>query len=215
LVNPSYELEPFLEFLVMRPRTAEARDGLLFNRKNPRRLQFEVEDLGRPCLYEIDIHEKYRVDRQILEDGSPDATTEVKAADVRMIARWASRRYDRPSFPTAFVDRLTKNIKKKLPKKMQKDGEDVMDVLVGSEDWGELAPGTPYRIVLYVLMGPEACEDARREQRGLSVVSEMRSLLAQCDGIEVEDANLANTAELSLNDYLHLHRWDFDFLTPE
>jgi hypothetical protein len=51
LVNPSYELEPFLEFLVMRPRTAEARDGRLFNRKNPRRLQFEAEDLGTPSAF--------------------------------------------------------------------------------------------------------------------------------------------------------------------
>ena len=215
LVNHSYELEPFVEFLVVRPQAAAARDGLLFNSKNPRKLQFEAEELGKLRLYEINIHEKYRAGRQILENGSPDTTTKVKATDVRMIARWASRRYDRPSFPTAFVDRLSKEIKSKLPKKMQKDGEDVVSVLIGAESWAELGPSKPYKIVLRVLMGPEACEDESRERRGLGIVSEMRALLAQCDGIEVEDANLASTTEISLFDYLHLRRWDFDFLTPE
>lgn len=215
LVNLSYELEPYVEFLVMRPHAAAARNGLLLNSKNPRRLQFEAEELGQLRLYEIDIHEKYRVDRQILENGSPDATIEIKATDVRMAARWAGRRYDRPSFPTAFNNRLTNELKSKLLKKMKKDGEDVVSVLVGAGSWEELDPGTPYRIVLRVLMGPEACEDERRERRGLSVVSEMRALLAKCDGIEVEDADLANTAEMTLNEYSHLLRWDFDFLTPE
>ncbi|MGA9564601.1 MAG: hypothetical protein WBS19_03670 [Candidatus Korobacteraceae bacterium] len=215
LVSASYELEPFFEFLAMRPQTAEARDGRLFNKKNPRRLQFEAEHLGKLRLYEVNVHERYRVDRKVLESGSPDITIKIKESDVRMIAKWMGRRYDRPSLPTAFINRLTTNVKNKLPKKMQKDGEDVLDVLVGSENWGELAPGTPYKIVFYVLMGPEACENEQREKRGLSVVSDMRALLAQCDGIEVEDANLANTAELTLNDYQHLRRWDFDFLTPE
>lgn len=215
LVNHSYVLEPFVEFLVIRPQAAAARDGLLFNGKNPRKLQFEAEELGKPRLYEINIHEKYRADRRVLEDGSPDTTIKVKATDVRMIARWASRRYDRPSFPTAFVNRLTKELKNKLPKKMQKDGEDVVSVLVGAESWEELDPRTPYKIVLRVLMNPEACEDERRETRGLSVVSEMRALLAKCDGIEVEDADLANTAEMTLKEHQHLRRWDFDFLTPE
>ncbi len=215
LVSLSYELEPFLEFLVLRPQTAKARDGRLFNKKNPRRLQFEAEYLGKSQLYEIDIHERYRVDRQLLEGGSPDVTIKIKASDVRMIAKWMGRRYDRPSFPTAFVNRLTTNVKNKLPKKMQKDGEDVLEVLVGSENWGELAQGTPYKLVLYVLMSPEACENEQREKRGLSVLSDIRALLAQCDGIEVEDANLANAAEMTLNDYVHLRRWDFDFLTPE
>lgn len=199
----------------MRPQKAVARDGRLFNSKNPRRLQFEAEELGKPRLYEINIHEKYRVDRQVLEGRSPDTTITIKANDVRTAATWAGRRYYRPSFPTAFVNRLTKELKNKLPKKMQKDGEDVESVLVGAESWEELDASTPYKIVLRVLMGPEACEDERRETRGLSVVSEMRALLAKCDGIEVEDADLVNTADMTLREYLRLRRWDFDFLTPE
>jgi len=40
LVNLSYEAEPFVELFVARPRAAENRDDLLFNGKNPRKLQF-------------------------------------------------------------------------------------------------------------------------------------------------------------------------------
>jgi hypothetical protein len=183
--------------------------------KNPRKLQLRATISGEPQLYEISIHEKYRFDRRVLEGGSPDATTEIEERDVRTIAKWAARRYERPSLPSAFVDRLPNSVKKSLLKLMEKDGEDVLFVLVGAETWDELPPEKDYRITLRVVMMPDACEDYERELRGLSVVAGMRSLLAQCDGIDVEDADIANTADLTIEAYLSLRRWDFDYLSPD
>jgi len=188
LVNGSYAAEPFFEIFVARPKPPDARDGSIFRGKSPRRLQFDVEENGGSRLYEIDVREKYRIDRRVLETGTKDATIRVNESDVLVIAKWAARRYHRPSFPTAFVDRIAP-IKAKLNKKLKKDGEDV-NVYAGFNTLEELPVEETYRIILRVVIPVEVCEDDIREQRANSIVSEMEKLLAVCKGIELEDAKL-------------------------
>jgi hypothetical protein len=215
LVNGSYLAEPFLEFFVARPKPNDARNGLMFKGKNPRKLQFFAEENSESRLYEIDVHEKYRVDRQILETGTRDKTIKVSDADVNIIAKWAARRYHRPSLPTALIDRITTSVRSKLNKKMEKDGEDIVRVWVGLNTIEELPSEKPYRLILRVVVPTEALEDDTKEQRALGVVSEMRQLLAQCEGVDVEDANLASESEITLDDIRHMNPWDFDYLSPE
>lgn len=214
LVNDSYELEPFMEFFVAWPKPNEARNGVMAKGKNPRRLQFSAEENGEPRLYEIDVHEKHRVNRRILESGTRDKTFKIAAKDVLVIAKWAGRRYYRPSLPTGFMDRVA-SIKDKLSKKLKKDGEDITYVYAGLDTIEELPPEKSYRLVLRVVVPVEVCEDDTKEQRALSVLSEMRKLLAQCPGIEVEDAVLATESEITLADVREMNRWDFDYLSPD
>jgi hypothetical protein len=214
LVNDSYVAEPFVELLVARPMPNEARNGVMSKGKNPRRLQFNAEENGEHRLYEIDVHEKHRVERRILETGTRDKTLKIAEADVLVIAKWAGRRYFRPSLPTEFVDRIAP-IKDKLSKKLKKEGDNITCVFAGLDAIEELPPEKSYRLVLRVVVPVEVCEDDAKEQRALSVVSEMRKLLAQCPGIEVEDAVLETEAEITLADVMKMIRWDFDYLSPD
>jgi hypothetical protein len=214
LVNGSYELEPYLEFFVAQPKPNEARNGVMSKGKNPRRLQFTAEENGEPRLYEIDVHEKYRVSRRILESGTRDKTFKIAGNDVLVMAKWAGRRYYRPSLPTEFMDRVA-SIKDKLSKKLKKDGEDITCVYAGLNTIEELPPEKPYRLILRVVVPADVCEDDTKERRALSVVSEMRKLLAQCAGIEVEDADLAMESEITLAEVREMNKWDFDYLSPE
>jgi hypothetical protein len=111
------------------------------------------------------------------------------------------------------VDRIAP-IKAKLSKKLKKDGEDV-NVYAGFNTLEELPVGEAYRIILRVVISAEVCEDDAREQRANSVVSEMEKLLAVCEGIELEDAKLVADSEITLDEFHHLRRWDFDYLSPE
>ena len=215
LVNESYEAEPYVELLVAVLKEAKDRNGVLFSGRNPRKLQFLALENGRECLYEIDIHAKYRVERQILEKGSKDASIIIRESDVANIAKWASRRYRRPSVPTAFRDRISNAIQSKILKKMKRDGEDISSVLLAFNTVEELADDKPYRIILWVVVDPEVCENDAQEQRANSVVTELRKLLAQCKGIEIEDADLRKTSEITVLDMQHLIQWDFDYLSPD
>jgi hypothetical protein len=214
LVNPSYDLEPYLEFLVARPRTKDDRDGRMFNGKNPRRLQFFAEEKGEPCLYEIEVHEKYRADRRILETGQRDTSVKIREGDVHLIANWGARRYNRPSLPTAFMDRVSAQTKR-ISKKLEKDGEDITCLYLAFNSFEELPAEKPYRIILRVIVPDYLLEDDSREKRANSVVSELQRLLAQCDGVELEDAKLVGESEITLNDLRSLIRWDTDYLSPE
>jgi hypothetical protein len=215
LVNNSYTAEPFLEFFVASPKPNDARDGRTFFGKNPRRLQFVAQENGEDRLYEIDVQHKYRVDRKILETGARDTTVKISAEDVLVIAKWAARRYYRPSLPTALLNRITPRVKNKLSKKMEKDGEVVSRLWVALNTLKELPASEPYRLILRIAVLKDVCEDDAKEQRALSIVSEMRRLLAECEGIEVEDADLATESDLTLEDVRHMSPWDFDYLSPE
>jgi hypothetical protein len=215
LVNPKYEAEPFVEFFVARLKPSSDRNGVLFNGKNPRKLQFLVQENGEERLYEIDAREKYRADRRILEKGTRDKTIRISQENVRGIAKWAGRRYSRPSLPTAFQDRIPPSVEKKLRKKLERDGEEITGVYVGFNTLEELEVDKPYRIVLYVAVPPEVCEEDAKERGALGVVGEIRKLLSQCEGIEVEDADLRSESEITLRDLKRLIRWDFDYLSPE
>jgi hypothetical protein len=216
LVSESYEAEPYVELLVAVPKEAKDRNGVLFNGRNPRKLQFLALENGGERLYEIDIHEKYRVERQILEKGSKDASIIIPKSDVATIANWASRRYRRPSVPTAFRERISNTILSKILKKMKRDGEDISVVLLAFNTVEELADDKPYRVILWVAVDPEVCENDAQEQRAIGVVSELQKLLAQCKGIEVEDADLKKTSEITLKDMENLIRWgEFDYLSPD
>jgi hypothetical protein len=214
LVNSSYEVEPFFEIFVARPKASDARDGRVFKGKNPRRLQFVALQNGESRLYEIDVHEKYRVDRRLLEAGTRDTTIRIGESDVLMIAKWAARRYHRPSLPTAFMDRIAP-IRTKLGKKLERDGEDIVNVYAALNTLDELPGAEPYRIILRVVITADVCEDDAREQRANGVVSEIQKLLALCKGISLEDARLVTESEITLDEARHMNRWDFDYLSPE
>lgn len=213
LVNPSFEIEPYFEVFVARPKTNEERDSRLFNGKSPRKLQFVAQEGAGQQLYEIDVNKKYRLDRKILQSGTRDKAISISPDDVLVLAKWAMRRYHRPSLPSAFQDRLSPATKR-IRKKMEKDGECVQAVYLGLNTLKELAPEESYLIVLRLVVAPDVCEDDEREKRVIGVVSEIRKLLSQCSGISVEDADLVSEAELTVYDVKHLIRWDFDYLSP-
>lgn len=215
LVNPSLEAEPYVEIVVARPKTSDQRNSLLFYGKNPRRVQFFAQEAGDRRLYEINIHEKFRLDRRILGAGTRDKTISIGPEDILVLAKWAMRRYHRPSLPSAFQNRISSAIKGKLCRKLEKDGEDVLSVYLGLNKLEELKPEEPYLALLRIVVAPEVLEDDEREKRVIGVVSEVRKLLAQCPGITIEDADVASEAEITLQDLRHLVRWDFDYLSPE
>jgi hypothetical protein len=108
-------------------------------------------------------------------------------------------------------------VQSKLRKKLENDGEDVSCVYARLDTAEELDDSKAYRIILRVVVPPEALEDVDKEKRALGIVSEMRKLLAHCSGIDVVDADVASESEITMQDLRNpnMVRWDFDYLSPE
>lgn len=213
MVNDSYEAEPFVEFFIARPLPQQNKDPLTYRGRNPRRLQFWTRQNTGLQLYEISAHEKFRIERQRLEEHAPDQSLILRPDDRKTLAAWASKRYDRSAFPTAFNKRIPEATAKKIKASLKRDGDDVR-IFMGLNSFDELSPEVPYDVAVRVVIPREAMEDDFREQRALSVVTALGKHLRQPPGINVIDVRLESEVEFTLEDWNSTLEWDvYDYLS--
>jgi hypothetical protein len=211
VVQRSFELEPYVELLIAR-RVATI-DGSKTKGKNPRRIQFPIEVNGVEEYYEICIHDKIRLDRKLLEGGSPDASCRISAGDIRRMGSWAGKRYHREAFPTEFNSRITQTAKKKFKKALQKHGAEIRGIFIALFPDTELAVGENYQVIVRLVAEREVMEDYRSEDTLLGLVGEMYEAFALCSGIEVIDLQIVSEAEFTLDDWRKTKVWDYDELS--
>ena len=212
IINPSLESEPYLEILVARP--IDTLNGSLTQGKNPRKIHLSLEEGGTKRHYELNIHEKFRTNRECLLGGLPDPALKLDRLQIQQIARWVGKHYSRPSFPTAFDARIPDAIRKKIKRLLARDGADIKGIFVGLTD-DELEPEQPYEVVLRLVISVEAGEEDERERLALSVLTALQDLMNQCEGIDVFDAELKTLNEFSLADFWNTKVWDFEYLSGE
>lgn len=214
VVNGRYDIEPYIEFFIARPTLA--KDSRTSNGKNPRVLQFPASVDMQPVRFQVSVHEKHRMSRQQLERGGPDLSVEIDPKDIRMLARWTGKRYDRPAFPTAFNDRLAK-VRDKIGGLMEKKGRDITGVFVAfleEKEPGELANDEVYRIHVRVVAPRDAFDNGVREQDLLKVAAELTKLLGNCSGIDlIETVELRSEAEFTLEDWRSSKLWDYEYVS--
>jgi hypothetical protein len=214
IVQPSLEAEPFVEFLIAKPLPDAQKDGTLFRGRNSRKLQFWVESNDRRQLYEISAHDRFKMERRLLEYQEPERTLKLDGRSVATLAAWFAKRYKRSSFPTAFNSRIPEKIWKKIKKALKRDGDDVL-IFMGMNSMDELPPDKSYQVLVRVVVPRDALQDDFREKNALAVVASITTHLSQCDGIEVIDTTLVSEAEFSFEDYRYnTIEWDtFDYLS--
>jgi hypothetical protein len=212
IVCPSYENEPFVELLVARAVTQEQRDGTLFHGKNPRRLQFQIESAGGPLLYEVNIHEKSRLDRRALVNveaaGEPRPDTSV----VDVLTKWTAKRYTRAAFPTNFNERC-RPVMGRINKKLKKGGDLLTGIFLRLNTLEELPAGEDYQVILRVTARSEDLDDIENNDAAISLVTDIEIALNRCEGIEVVDAALVPEDDFTLADLREVRRWDYDYLS--
>lgn len=211
IVQGSYDLEPYVEFFVARP--ASKLEGTKTKGKNPRSLQLYVEVNGEEKLYEISVHEKCRDQRSILEHGSPEASCRLSQRDIRIMGRWAGKRYSRPALPTAFNNRISCSAKR-FRKALEQYGAEVSGIFIFFlESERELPDNETYRIIVRIVAPRAILEDDREEQTLLTLVAKLQEAFASCSGIEVEELKLDSEAEFSLEDWNTGRFWDWEYLS--
>jgi hypothetical protein len=211
IVQGSYDLEPYVEFFVARP-TAKL-DGTKTKGKNPRCLQLYMDVNGEEKLYEISVHEKYRDQRSLLEQGNPEVSCCLSQRDIRIMGRWAGKRYHRPAFPTAFNNRLSDSAKRKFRKAIEDYGAEVSGIFIFFESECELSDNEPYRIIVRVVTPRTILEDDREEQTISTLVAKLWEAFALCSGIEVKELKSESESEFSLEDWNSSKVWDYEYLS--
>lgn len=214
LVNDSFENEPEIE--VVLARSVSTKNASLFWGKNPRKFQFELQ--SEQFLYEICVHDRVFLPRNLLLNHSPDLERVLEASLRKQICLWVSKRYFRAAFPDSF-NKITEKLKKKLAEKLKKKGKEITAIYIAGAD-EEVQDNGTYEIIVKATMQCNTFENPVLRQEAQSIIDLWESELCECPGIEVKESSLVSEADVSIDDLRILKRWDYDHLsfsgdTPE
>lgn len=208
LVNDSFEDEPEIE--VVLARSVPTKNALLFWGKNPRRFQFELQ--SEQLLYEIWIHDRVFLPRNLLLNDSPDSERELEATLIKQICLWVSKRYFRAAFPDSFNNRITDKFKKKIAEKFKKKGKEITAIYIAGAD-EEVQGNDMYKIIIKATMQCETFENPVLLREAQSIIDLLETEFCQCPGIDVAQSLLVSEADVSIDDLRILKRWDYDYLS--
>lgn len=212
IVCPSYENEPYVELLVARAIPREQKDGRLSHGKNPRRLQFQTETAGGTRLYEVNIHEKSRVGREVLVGIAVPGEPRLDPSVIDVLTKWTAKRYTRAAFPTAFNERC-RPVANRIAKKLKARGDLLTGIFLRLDTLEELPPGQDYRVILRVTGRAEDLEDVENNEAAIALLSGIEDALNECEGVNVVDAELVLEEDFPIAELRDVRRWDYDYLS--
>lgn len=214
LVHHDPRQEPYAELLMTKPLSGPA-DPLLRNRRNPRRLHFELSVRGRLIPYEAWAWRRCRLPRAVLLQYQPDPERCLPDdRGLRMILEWLAARYRRVALPSAFQRRL-KPVQKKLRALVAKL-TDASAIFIALNSREELSDAENYRLNLILTLPPDEYVQKARLNAMEKLHTELLGLFAQCAGIELDEAESKVDSEenISLAALRYLLLWEeFDYVS--
>ena len=211
LVQGSFESEPYLEVLCIRPLDRESIGDYLGG-KNSRRIEFslEITEDGISHWYALP-YERHLIKRELLLDWQPDFSIDDEQT-LKMILRWLSRRYTRTAFPEAFVNRI--NVRKDpIGKKFSRLNTYIKNVYVRLTPFDELDNGQEYGIEIILVMEAEKFDDTEQYELCDDIKKQLEHQLGECEGIKVDDISIESTASVTIEDLKGYLEWDYSYLS--
>jgi hypothetical protein len=210
ILNRSLIHEPYIEVHFARARPIENKDGRYTDGRNPRTLQFFSTVSGILQLYSIDIHQKLRASRPILEAELPRYQLEDRFTD--LIRRWTAKRYTRAALPDTFNERC-KKARGRLERVLTASGHLFPGIYLRLDPADELSIGEIYRGIVRITAWPEVLANEETETAAAQAAAEIEAALNKCTGVELE-VSLVSEEEFTLADLRLCKKWDpFDFIS--
>lgn len=211
LVQGSFESEPWFEVLCLHPLDT-VPDGNYRGGKNSRRIEFELPASGSNSgnWYALP-YERHLIERRLLLEGDIHPTGSIDDQTLKMILSWLSRRYTRTAFPESFVQRM--EAQKKIGRKFAKLNPLVTNVYIYLSTFEEILPEKSYTIELMLVMDAKDFDDLEKYQQCAKICNELENLLRKCKGIDVNDARVESTANVSIEDLKGYQEWDYSYLS--
>lgn len=198
LFHPSFDDEPRAEFVG--GLLIDAPDGNFTYGKNPRRLQVALQG-ERAKFVDLRARSWFELERRTLANRTPDVRWRLADEDRVLLARWASRRYERSAFPDGFnVRRSSSN--SRVRRMLKRGGVDLV-ALYATLEHEEKAQDDPYVLIITGVTTRSVFDDAARRRQLIQLVDGIAAELSACDGIEVAESELQSEHQVTLED-LHL-----------
>jgi hypothetical protein len=209
LTNDSFEKEPQVELLAVRPATKQA---LRLQGRDPRCLQIPIEGAPDGSLLEARAHDRFFVDRQVLLGHSPHLGKRLGDHSRRRLADWLAKRYSRVAFPDEFNRRL-QPAQEEIKKLFRQHGDPISELFLTLVDT-DLPEEEPYGVLVWAVMREADYRQDPPRAAAQGCFDRLLLLLNSCKGISA-DGQLRSDADLTLYEIRSARRWDaWDWLSP-
>lgn len=182
------DAEPYVEVLHCRPVAGKPRKGRR-DLQSTRYLDFRP-NRGTHAELVLGAHaiaDRYIIPRELLAAHRPDPARCLSEVAARRVLAWYALRASRPSWPDAFVDRIS-GAKDALEEALEPLADEIAEVRVAiAESDAELEPGQRYHVAVYFVVD-EATWNTDPDGRAaiLAAFGRFVGELAACEGIEVD-----------------------------
>lgn len=209
LINPSFDLEPYLEVIQLRSLEGELhaqfKDG-----KNSRRLEFTIEGSKLNGNYYLLPSDRFLIRRETLLNLYPvECINNPKL--IKVIPNWLASRYNRTAFPDSYDSRWKfrrdkiENIIKKLHL--------VEDIYIRLDQFDELPEGKDYVVDIILLMDANDFDDANTNKKYEELKRKLENQFNSCKGLNIESIDLVSNASITLKEIDSYYIWDYSYLT--
>lgn len=204
LVSLSAKNEPWCEVLIAK---APAKpDGNFFHGKNPRRIQFELNNAG---MLECSIHDRFRFPREELIACGPADNVIATDRVLDLLRQWIVKRYVRAAFPGTFNNRYA-GIRKHIETALgDEGGMYLVEIFLLINTFDELPADETYNIVLIGSMMDEDFDDSGKSAKAKEALAAVAQLFEECEGIKALNYTVRARRNLSLSELDLLRRWDY------
>lgn len=208
VLHHDLELEPTVELIVARGIHNDEEEGIYFQGRNPRLLQFRFPE-GGGQLFEIRPFERWSVRREELKEIAPRTDWSLSDDLRRTIASWLARRFLRTALPDSFNDRL-RGAKSQIREALKKGSEIISGIYVAIDPEVELGAEVDYEMTLTAVMKVEDYEVPALRAKAYGILNKISGAVRGCSGVKLIDPQLLSEAAFSLDDLRNSDRLDTD-----
>lgn len=214
------DIDPTIEFSI--GEIKEQINPIYRFNQNPRILHIELLAANTFCeptsgiSVELIAHRKIAVEKNILENMTPDPTRGLPQSEKDSYVRWLAGRYDRPAFPTEFNRRLD-SARDKIKQKAKKANSALLGLYIELNPKTELAENETYSVNLLALTNidiDKAKTDTHDEHALVSVNALLNALKTAMESNNIEvKSTIASENDVSIAVFKRFTKLQYDYIS--
>lgn len=211
-INPSFEKEPHLELLPLKEISGKANRQFA-NARNPRQIQFQIEEKGEKKWVEAKISEIFNFDRRDHEKLTIASQFSMTSLNLDDLVAWRAARYLRTAFPDKFVQAFS-SLSKPFSKKIKKHENLIDSLLISFEPFEEIDEDDFYELQVSLLVDPLVMGVPENASILKDLSIELKEILTASPHFHEPQCAVISLKEMSLYERRqHLDFTDYDYLS--
>jgi hypothetical protein len=152
----------------------------------------------------------------MLEASAPDPEAQINPRHHRFFVHWLAKRFRRAALPSAFDQRITKEIRSEIRGVLRPLEGSIDSLLIALDpDDRELQNGVPYLVQVVALMEEADFVDPIQREPVEAALRQIQQLLDQCEDIELDACVVESSGRMTVEEYVAFDVWDYDDLSLE